>query len=94
MHPKKEKTFVILKPDAIQRGLVGEIIKRIERIGLKIVAMKMMKSANRKTGDFGSFRERRLSICVSQRCRLSMARILMRESIFAESRIGTTNRSN
>ena len=40
-HPKKERTFVILKPDAIQRGLVGEIIKRFERIGLKIVAMKM-----------------------------------------------------
>jgi nucleoside-diphosphate kinase len=42
-HPKKERTFVILKPDAIQRGLVGEIIKRFERIGLKIVAMKMHK---------------------------------------------------
>ena len=41
MHPKKERTFVILKPDAIQRGLVGEIVGRIERIGLKIVAMKM-----------------------------------------------------
>ncbi len=40
-HPKKERTFVILKPDAIQRGLVGEIIQRFERIGLKIVAMKM-----------------------------------------------------
>jgi nucleoside-diphosphate kinase len=41
MHPKKERTFVILKPDAIQRGLVGEIIGRFERIGLKIVGMKM-----------------------------------------------------
>ena len=41
MHPKKERTFVILKPDAVQRGLVGEIIKRFERIGLKIVGMKM-----------------------------------------------------
>jgi nucleoside-diphosphate kinase len=40
-HPKKERTFVILKPDAVQRGLVGEIIQRFERIGLKIVAMKM-----------------------------------------------------
>lgn len=39
-HPKKERTFVILKPDTIQRGLVGEIIKRFERIGLKIVGMK------------------------------------------------------
>lgn len=41
MHPKKERTFVILKPDTIQRGLVGEIISRFERIGLKIVGMKM-----------------------------------------------------
>jgi nucleoside-diphosphate kinase len=39
-HPKKERTFVILKPDAIQRSLVGEIISRFERAGLKIVGMK------------------------------------------------------
>jgi nucleoside-diphosphate kinase len=44
MHPKKEKTFIILKPDAVQRGLVGEIIQRFERIGLKIVAMKMSQA--------------------------------------------------
>lgn len=42
MHPKKEKTFVILKPDAVQRGLIGEVTNRFERIGLKIVAMKMV----------------------------------------------------
>ena len=41
MHPKKERTFVILKPDTIQRGLIGEIISRFERIGLKVVGMKM-----------------------------------------------------
>lgn len=40
-HPKKERTFVILKPDAVQRGLVGDVIKRFERIGLKIVGLKM-----------------------------------------------------
>ncbi len=39
-HPKQERTLVIIKPDGIQRGLVGEIIKRFERAGLKIVAMK------------------------------------------------------
>ncbi|MEM4161334.1 MAG: nucleoside-diphosphate kinase [Thermoplasmata archaeon] len=37
-----ERTFVMLKPDAIQRGLCGEIIARFERRGLKIVAMKML----------------------------------------------------
>jgi len=41
-HPKYERTLVILKPDAVQRTLVGEIIERYERIGLKIVAMKML----------------------------------------------------
>jgi len=40
MHPKKERTFVILKPDAIQRGLIGEIIGRFERAGLKVAGMK------------------------------------------------------
>jgi nucleoside-diphosphate kinase len=35
-HPSKERSFVILKPDAVQRGLVGEIIQRFERVGLKM----------------------------------------------------------
>ncbi len=38
-----ERTLVISKPDALQRGLVGEIIRRFERKGIKIVAMKMMR---------------------------------------------------
>lgn len=41
-HPKKERTFVIVKPDGVQRSLVGEIISRIERTGLKIVALQML----------------------------------------------------
>lgn len=40
-HPKKERTFVIIKPDGVQRSLVGEITKRFERAGLKIAAMKL-----------------------------------------------------
>jgi len=39
---KNERTLVILKPDAVQRTLIGEIIKRYERIGLKLVATKML----------------------------------------------------
>lgn len=39
--PQKERSFVIIKPDGVQRTLIGEIIGRIERTGLKIVAMKM-----------------------------------------------------
>jgi nucleoside-diphosphate kinase len=38
-----EQTLVIVKPDGVQRGLMGEIISRFERRGLKIVAMKMMQ---------------------------------------------------
>ncbi|MEZ4736102.1 MAG: nucleoside-diphosphate kinase [Caldilineaceae bacterium] len=38
-----ERTFVILKPDAVQRGLVGELIMRFERRGLKLVAMKFLR---------------------------------------------------
>lgn len=38
-----EQTFVVLKPDAVQRGLVGEILARFERRGLKFVAMKMVQ---------------------------------------------------
>lgn len=41
-HPKTERTLVIVKPDGIQRGLIGEIIKRYERTGLKLVALKML----------------------------------------------------
>ncbi len=37
-----ERTLLIIKPDAIQRGLIGSIISRIERKGLKIIALKMM----------------------------------------------------
>jgi nucleoside-diphosphate kinase len=38
----KEKTFVIIKPDGIQRSLIGEIISRFEKIGLKLIAIKML----------------------------------------------------
>ena len=37
-----ERTLIILKPDTIQRGIIGEIITRFERAGLKIIAMKMV----------------------------------------------------
>ena len=38
-----ERTFVLLKPDAVQRALVGEIVGRFEGRGLKVVAMKMVR---------------------------------------------------
>ena len=39
---KDEKTLVILKPDAVQRSLMGDIISRIERTGLKMIAAKFI----------------------------------------------------
>lgn len=39
-----EKTLVLLKPDAVKRGIMGEIIHRFERMGLRVVAMKMVKA--------------------------------------------------
>ncbi len=38
---KTEKTLIIIKPDGVQRSLMGEIIKRLERVGLKLTAIKM-----------------------------------------------------
>ena len=38
-----ERTLVIFKPDAVMRGLVGEILSRFERVGLKVVGIKMLK---------------------------------------------------
>jgi nucleoside-diphosphate kinase len=39
---KHQRTFVMIKPDGVMRGLIGEIVHRIEKAGLKIVAMKML----------------------------------------------------
>ncbi|HWC57428.1 MAG TPA: nucleoside-diphosphate kinase [Candidatus Paceibacterota bacterium] len=42
-HPPEEQTLIIFKPDAVQRGVVGEILARFEKVGLKIVGMKMLR---------------------------------------------------
>ena len=38
-----ERTFIMIKPDGVHRGIVGEIIKRFENKGFKLVAMKYMQ---------------------------------------------------
>ena len=40
-----ERTFIMIKPDGVQRGLVGEIISRFEKKGFKLVAMKVMQAS-------------------------------------------------
>jgi nucleoside-diphosphate kinase len=41
MHPKEEKTYVMIKPDGVRKGLIGEVIKRFEQRDLKIIALEM-----------------------------------------------------
>jgi len=45
-----EQTLVLIKPDAVQRGLVGEVIGRLERRGLQLVAMKLMRITDELAG--------------------------------------------
>ena len=46
----QERTFLAVKPDAVQRGLVGEIIQRFEKRGYKLVGLKMMQ-VSRETAE-------------------------------------------
>lgn len=46
-----ERTLVLLKPDAVKRGFMGEIISRFEKVGMKIVAMKMVWADGEKAGE-------------------------------------------
>ena len=43
IHKKEEQTLIIFKPDAVARGVVGEILSRFERVGLKMVGVKMIQ---------------------------------------------------
>lgn len=44
MKLKEEKTLALIKPDGVKRGLIGEIIRRIEQRGLKVIALKMFQA--------------------------------------------------
>ena len=56
-----EKTLVLVKPDGVQRGLIGEVIVRLERRGLKLVAAKFL---------CGQHRAGRKALCRAQREKL------------------------
>lgn len=47
----QEKTVVLIKPDGVKRGLIGEIIRRIEQRGLKIIALKMFQATPEQIDD-------------------------------------------
>jgi len=50
-HPKQERTFVMVKPDGVKRGLIGEIIRRIEQRGLKVIALSMFQPTKEQIHD-------------------------------------------
>jgi nucleoside-diphosphate kinase len=50
MHKQLERTLVLLKPDAIDRGIVGEIITRFERLGAKMIGLKLLVSQKDTAG--------------------------------------------
>ena len=50
-HPREEITFLMAKPDAVQRGLTGEIIRRIEQVGLKVVGLRLFKPTVKQIDD-------------------------------------------
>ncbi len=41
-HPQKERTLLLIKPDGVRRGLTGEVLRRIEQRGLKVIALQMI----------------------------------------------------
>lgn len=50
-NPKEEKTFVMVKPDGVRKGLVGEIIHRFEQRDLKVVALEMFQANEERVHD-------------------------------------------
>ncbi|MCR4274539.1 MAG: nucleoside-diphosphate kinase [Candidatus Campbellbacteria bacterium] len=50
-NPREEKTFVMVKPDGVRKGLVGEIIQRFEQRDLKIVALEMFQATEDRVND-------------------------------------------
>jgi len=49
-----ERTLVLVKPDGVRRGLIGEVISRFERKGFRIVAMKMLRMSRSQAMEFYS----------------------------------------
>ena len=50
-HPKEEKTYVMIKPDGVRKGLIGEVISRFERRDLKVVALEMFQPEHEQLND-------------------------------------------
>src|SRR3989344_4310341 len=49
--PREELTFLMIKPDGVRRGLTGEIVRRVEQVGLKIVALEMQRPSRKQVDE-------------------------------------------
>lgn len=87
MELKQEKTFVLVKPDGVKRGLMGEMVSRVERAGLKIVAIEMVCASRELINKHLPKEERWIS-------RLGEKTLSTYEkySLDAESELGTTDK--
>lgn len=47
-NPKEERTFVLIKPDAVRKGLIGEVIRRFEQRDLKVIALDMFQASRKE----------------------------------------------
>ena len=93
------RTFTMIKPDAMEKGYAGQIIARIEKEGFKLVALKLTKLTPEKAGEFYAIHKERPFyndlIAYMSRGPI-MAAILEKENAVASFRelIGTTNPAN
>ncbi|MDI6916284.1 MAG: nucleoside-diphosphate kinase [Thermoplasmatales archaeon] len=98
------RTLVLLKPDAVQRGLVGEIVYRFEKKGMKIAAMKMLRMTKGSAEEFYSVHEGKpfynglvdyitsgpiVGLCLEGENVISIVRTMMGKTNPAEAEKGT-----
>lgn len=90
------RTFTMIKPDAVADGYSGAILKMIEEAGFRIVSMKMVKLTNERAGQFYAVHKERPfynSLCTYMSSGHIIAAILEKENAVADFRklIGATN---
>ncbi len=92
----KERTLSIIKPDAVGKGLIGEVIKRFEQAGFKIVAMKMVHMSKKEAEGFYAVHKERPffeSVTRFMSSGPSVVMVLEADNVIARNRelMGATN---
>ena len=92
----KERTLSIIKPDGVARGLIGEVIKRFEQAGFKIIAMKMVHMSKKEAEGFYAVHKERPffeSLTIFMSSGPAVVMVLEGEDVIARNRelMGATN---